>query len=388
MDLQQMMFPFIMAVITNSIMILVMFLLRKSRYFANVFGIGLILVLYFLCILRMILPIELPGLQIILRDDTVYSGVIRFLRGRTELTKDLPFDILTLLLIIWLAVSCILLALFLRKILRFRRNINANMNLATDKEVELLNAIVFEVFGKQRNIMLKKTDAVKSMIVIGLRTPVILLPDTEYDPQELRMILWHECMHIKDKDLWIKLLIEIYRIIFWWNPFSYLLKVDVSDTLESKCDLNVIRNFDKKDKFAYAKTVLKHMSDEDDKSIPFVHSRFSKHRNEHEAELRINTIINKEPDKKKQVALSAIVSILFVAVFAVSYLFIIQPSFGLPAKETEYKNGAVIADDSNCYLVKQEDGSYLFYFLDYPPMLISAEEFDEEMYEGYPILEN
>ena len=76
--------------------------------------------------------------------------------------------------------------------------------------------------------------------------------------------------------------------------------------------------------------------------------------------------------------------------FVFSYAFILQPYYGTNIDENEYdlRDDGILADSSNAYLVKQADGSYLFYFQDLPPVPVTREEVEQGMFVDYPILEN
>ena len=388
-QLEQFFFPLIMAVLTNSIMIVVMFLLRKSKTFANLFGVGFMLVLYLFCILRMVLPIEFPQFHVILRDTKVYTAVMDLLIGRNGDAQNASFILLYIVLSVWAVVSVILLIRLIVRQTKYKRYIDANMNLAGDKENAMLQKVVLDVFGKEKRISLKKTDAVSGSMVIGAVSPLILIPDITYSDTELEMILRHECMHIKDNDIWIKLLVQIYCIIFWWNPFSYLLKANLGDTLEVKCDLNVVRRFNDVDKLHYAETVAKFMTDSADRKVPYVAACFTKGAGNSEAVKRIQAILTDPPKKAKQAILSALVIVLFTGIFAVSYVFVWQSFYGPEVLDDDYDlmDGGQIVDFADCYLVRQSDGNYLFYFSDFPPEHISKEDVEKGYYEGYTIYE-
>lgn len=388
MDLRQIIFPFIMAVLTSSLLILLMFFLRKSKYFAGLFGVGFMVVLYIVCILRVALPIEFPEIQVIIRDDMLYVGIIDFFKNSSPALGSLSFSPLYILLGLWIIGSLILLTRFIVKTVKFRRKVIIQRNFATQEELDMLEKVKDKVFSKPKRITLRKTDVVTETVNIGFFDKMILIPDIEFDAQELEIILRHECMHIKNHDMWIKLLVEIYCIIFWWNPFAYFLKLDLNNTLETKCDLSVIYRFSDIDTKAYAFTVAKFMSDEKDKSVPEVNSHFSKSRNNKEAMKRIEAILENPPKKVRQIAAAAFTSVLVLSIFATSYVFIWQPFYGLPVEDKyELNDSALAADNTNSYIVKTVDGSYLFYFENYPPMPVTQEEIDEGMYTGYPIYE-
>ena len=70
-------------------------------------------------------------------------------------------------------------------------------------------------------------------------------------------------------------------------------------------------------------------------------------------------------------------------------MFIWQPSTGGVMPVDAYQDGdpnCVISDASNSYLVKQPDGSYIFYFIDLKSH-ISKEEYEQGLYDSYQIIE-
>ena len=387
MDLRQIIFPLIMAVLTSSLLILLMFFLRKSKYFAGLFGVGFMVVLYIVCILRVALPIEFPEIQIVIMDDTLYVGVIDFFKNHSSSSGIIPFIPLYILLGLWIIGSVILLTRLIVKTVKFRRKVIIQRNFATQNELSMLEKVKTEVFGKPKRITLLKTDVVKESMTVGFLDKIILIPDIKFDAQELEIILRHECMHIKNRDMWIKLLVEIYCIIFCWNPFAYFLKLDLNNTLETKCDLSVINRFGNIDTKTYAFTVAKFMSNEKDKSVPAVNSHFSKSRNNKEAMKRIEAILENPPKKNQQIVAAVLTAVVVLSILLASYLFIWQPFYGPDVDEEEFElnSNATIVDESNSYIIKQADGTYLFYYSDYPPEVIPKEDVESGMYEGYPI---
>ena len=389
MDLRQFIFPFIMAVLTSSLLILLMFFLRKSKYFAGLFGVGFMVVLYLVCILRVALPIEFPEIQIVIMDDTLYVGVIDFFKNHSSSAGILSFSPLYILLGLWIIGSVILLTRLIVKTVKFRRKVIIQRNFATQNELSMLEKVRTEVLGKPKRITLRKTDVVKESMTVGFLDKIILIPDIKFDAQELEIILRHECMHIKNRDMWIKLLVEIYCIIFWWNPFAYFLKIDLNNTLETKCDLSVINRFGNIDTKAYAFTVAKFKSNAKDKSVPAVNSHFSKSRNNKEAMKRIEAILENPPKKNQQIVAAVLTAVVVLSILLASYLFIWQPFYGSDVDEEEFElnDNAFIYNDTNSYLLKRTDGTYVFVLSDYPPVPVTQEEIDEGMYTGYPIYE-
>ena len=71
--------------------------------------------------------------------------------------------------------------------------------------------------------------------------------------------------------------------------------------------------------------------------------------------------------------------------YILSYYFLLQPSWDTPQEELWEDDIVFVADSSNSYLVKQRDGSYLFYVGEGQPLYVSEEEVEAGYYSDYPI---
>ena len=100
----------------------------------------------------------------------------------------------------------------------------------TGKEVAELNNILDEICTdkEKRNIKIVQTAAVEVPCCIGIFEKQILIPDKKYSREELHYIILHEYTHLDNKDILTIQLINILCIVFWWNPFVYILKGDMS----------------------------------------------------------------------------------------------------------------------------------------------------------------
>ena len=388
MDIEQLIFPFVMAVITNSIMIVIIYFLRKIPYFANLFSVWFMVILYLFCVLRIFLPVEFPGAQIILRDYTVYASLIEPLIQYDDVhNAHYPSVIAWIIISVWVAGIIILGIHSIVKHKSFKKYLLANGDYSTNDERTMFSDVAKEVLKTDRNVTLRKTDAIEGTVVIGLIQKTVLIPDKVYSEDELRMMFRHECMHIKNKDLWIKLLIQIYCCIFWWNPFAYLLKKDLDLTLEMKCDLNTTKDFSDEEKLLYVETLKNHSVSH--KQIPFVVSaELVDGKKKDRLKVRIEKLLSEPPNMAKQIAVNMIAAFLLMLIFVSSFIFIWQPNFrkdGLKEEYYELAEGEQIVDDSMAYLLKNSDGNYTFYVNNEPQMEVAKEEVEEGMYKDYPI---
>jgi beta-lactamase regulating signal transducer with metallopeptidase domain len=81
---------------------------------------------------------------------------------------------------------------------------------------------------------------VPAPFVFGLITPTIVLP-LGMESGTLKIALYHEKMHVKLNHHKIKLLLTVFRKLFWFNPFIYLFCAAVDSDLELACDEYVLK---------------------------------------------------------------------------------------------------------------------------------------------------
>lgn len=401
MDIIQYIFPFVMAVITNSIMIVIIYYLRKVPFFSVLSGVWSTVALYLLCVLRVLLPLEFVGSHMIIVEKTVYNTLIEHMIVRhSDRTHSLS-TLLIAILVVWAAGALIIGIIFVIRQRSFRTYILANRNEATDAERAALLSAAVKVLGSVKNISLYKTDAVDRIMVMGFFKRYVLLPNEEYSDDQLEMIIRHECMHIKNKDMWLKLLIQIYCGIFWWNPFSYLLKRDLSFALEMRCDLGVVRSLSPDRVAIYLNTIhssaASQMAGGKQPKSPFlVSAELTDVRKSKELVKRVKAITADPPKKAANAVAILMAALAVLAVFIGSYFVIVQSSFGKDVPDETNSLPKSIADpssfqmieESDTFLVRQDDGSYLLYIEGYPPVPVPKDEVDAGYYDEYPILEN
>ena len=105
------------------------------------------------------------------------------------------------------------------------------------------------------DIPVYRSDLVPSPMVIGFKK-AIFLPETEFDHKELVNILEHELTHLRNKDIYIKNLINLLTIIYWWFPPIYVLQRQIDLFLEIRVDNKVTGNYSEKESLQYAQTLV------------------------------------------------------------------------------------------------------------------------------------
>ncbi|MCC8103867.1 MAG: M56 family metallopeptidase [Clostridiales bacterium] len=101
---------------------------------------------------------------------------------------------------------------------------------------ELFEEVCREIGVGVGRVRLCESYQVPVPMIMGLLHPVILLPVEEYTEAGLRMILIHELVHYKHRDLWLKAAASMTLVIGWFNPFAWLYCSLVERWTEYACD--------------------------------------------------------------------------------------------------------------------------------------------------------
>ena len=103
------------------------------------------------------------------------------------------------------------------------------------------------------------SDIAHTPMLLGLIKPVIVIPNMELSDDELEVILAHEIMHYKRKDLWFKAIALLVNAIHWFNPIVYAFNKQLGITCELSCDEKVALEMNPKRRRFYGETILQIM---------------------------------------------------------------------------------------------------------------------------------
>ncbi|WP_312094909.1 M56 family metallopeptidase [Aminipila sp.] len=139
--------------------------------------------------------------------------------------------------------------LFKKSVLRFSKPIEENHILELWVEIKKEMKI-------KRSIQLCTCKKVQSPMLIGFFRPFIFLPDSAYSDSDLKIILKHELIHYKRKDIWYKLLLVCANAVHWFNPIVYLMRSVSNKDMEMVCDSELIKDSDIAFRKQYSETIL------------------------------------------------------------------------------------------------------------------------------------
>lgn len=97
---------------------------------------------------------------------------------------------------------------------------------------------------------------INTPMLTGIVHPRILLPDTAYSNEELRMIFKHELTHYMRGDLFCKLLWMGCSVLHWFNPLLPKFLRQMEQDCEMACDEEVLRGESEETAAVYCSTIL------------------------------------------------------------------------------------------------------------------------------------
>ncbi len=346
-------FSFVAALMWSTIFILLTYKVRKINRMKKYYGIGLLALLYFFSVFRIFLPLEFGFTQII-PSKVVYAKIYGALYLEQEELFE-KFHIVGVLVSIWFIVAIVLIGKF---IIEYRRVHECIMKLSkpcVGREAEVLDTIKIEL-NKYINVNIYKSSYISTPIAIGLFNKTIILTDGSYTDKELYYILLHEYTHFINKDVIVKIMTDIFCYFYWWYPTMRLLKKDLEEVLEIKCDLCVINNMQKQEKVEYLSVIINIIKNSKrTREEALIGVGFAKEKRRLEITKRFETIIEYVPNKRK-VMFSAMIFTGFIAMDIFSYSFIIQPHYDAPE--------GIEISMKDAYIIQTKEGKYLFYIND------------------------
>lgn len=370
---------------------------RKLCLFMN-YNLFPILFLIVLSLIRLFAPVETP-LTVVIRSWIIAPAIQNTLRTEVNLGGSISLHVFQLVVFASTSVSIMLLAKLV-KVYRKEYSTVEGFEQADDARLFRLMDEIVQRTGQNRPYRICVVNQSISPSICGLLHPLIILPEDilSLTDQEIRYIFMHEWQHHLQKDLWAKLFIETICCLMWWNPVVYLLKKDIDQTFELKCDLITTSQLSENDKLNYLDTLLKvarmqlqGAQRKTESSVAFaIHFTGASAKYATNARQRFQTIIKYNQRNRK---LGAVCMICMLLLFLLSFRFVVQPYYAPPMNDlVEQENpnidwtSVVTPTPENAYIIETEDGVYLLYINNKFFRILSTSEICNETHKNIPII--
>ena len=185
-------------------------------------------------------------------------------RSGSMADKGKAADWLVLPVILWLLGAGVSLFMKVRGYRRFVSCVHGKRESISDTRIDRLAEETAERLHMKRTPDIFVSGEVSGPITLGLLKPAIVLPKeflAEFlsergNLQQLSLVLRHEFIHVKQKDLWYKWLYQIMLCVHWFNPVLYLVGRMLNIDCELACDEAVVIGLTAEGKKAYGNVLI------------------------------------------------------------------------------------------------------------------------------------
>lgn len=332
-----------------SIFIVLCYILRKRSVLLNLSSMTGIIILYLFCLIRLAVPVELPWTKVV-SGGSLYNFLYQIFGCEITCVAGHEIYVYHIFVVAWGVVMAVLLT---RYLIQYHRVVSYFSEMEKTEDTEL-NNILDEICTdkEKRNIKIVQTAAVEVPCCIGIFEKRILIPDKKYSREELHYIILHEYTHLDNKDILTIQLINILCIVFWWNPFVYILKGDMYQSIEIRCDQTVTKKLKSAERGNYLTVILKEykasVQEKEFRKPAGAMPLFEDH-SDHLIE-RFRLVA--EGKQSSSCIGRILVPVIAVALLVLSYSLILQPRYDVPEGIYDVQNG-------QCWEIKQKN-AYLY----------------------------
>lgn len=194
-----------------------------------------------------------------------------------DLTAQTEVPVAVVLGTLWLtgvfAIALIQISSYLvtrRALLRWARPVSPE----TREQIQYLALRL----GLKRTFQVRRSDRVRTAMVLGVLRPVLLLPQEECDP----LVVLHELNHLRRRDLEYKGLMMAACWLHWFNPLVWWMSRVAGRNLELCCDEDVAGKENSAFRHRYGRLLLECATEG---AGPVLSSRFGSSKEELKARL-------------------------------------------------------------------------------------------------------
>ena len=240
-----------------------------------------------------------------------YSDLRDFVEIRTEelVYKNEILRLDTIIFAVWITVAVGIFLFNLIQHLVHRYCIVSDYDPLVTKEMEALERLKGSIKIRRRVRLVFWENA--SPMTMGFFCPVIILPEKMRDnlPEP---VLKHELIHIKNGDMFVKVILNMITTIHWFNPLAHILMREYGKVFELMCDEKAVDGCSPKVKVDYMNMLL-----EESRPVPVSNGTWFHHLSKEGKflEERIENIMDKKRYGKIRTCVGsiALVAALFIS---------------------------------------------------------------------------
>lgn len=139
----------------------------------------------------------------------------------------------------------------------FVKNCALNISRFTDEELESITSEVFhETKCNKEKVRVYENSKTVTPFVMGVFKQSIILPRECRRLPNLKLILLHECFHVKRRDTLYKYFMMIANCFLWFHPLAYMVRYLSYQDIEISCDEAVVKGKSKEERLQYGEFLI------------------------------------------------------------------------------------------------------------------------------------
>ncbi len=308
--------------------------------------------------LRLFVPCEILGIQNNVYITRIYPDVYLFLT-KTNLTfMGREWSVASILIMFSLIGSIVCaVKLFLSYFAVF---LTLKRYRVADSEMirETVSAIN-QKWGKNVAFRIAQNREITVPFLFGMWRPIIVLPEISFSEEEWYYILSHEMAHYYHRDLWLRFICEMLQVVYWWNPFVYLLRRRLVVFQERHIDAVITEKLDKDHVLDYLLCLVKVAKSQ---SVLRSGSWIVEFNCKTDLQDRIKRLLEsqneKSTGKRYWIANILMAAMLIIFTLILPTLVTLEPDGGIP---DEILEETFALTSENAYLILNEEGEYEVY---------------------------
>jgi beta-lactamase regulating signal transducer with metallopeptidase domain len=349
-------FSFMTSLVCFSLFFLFFSMIKGTRFLMSN-GLFLVMALITLCFIRLVFSFEF-AFAIILPSIKVLPVVLKFLGKELFVFYGFHVTVSVIAVAIWLTVSAVLFIRLANGLVKHHIMLHSLTPVSNTAADRIMSEIVSRTKPRKKYKLICSNEILIPM-VSGFFTPTICIPAMPFSDVELESILSHEWNHFLHKDIWIKLLFYIVRVVLWWNPLCYLLFKDLNQLLEIRCDIKNTTNKNEIEKVEYLESILSVIKSIEfsGRKLPVDSVAFIGDNHSASIKQRFNIVLGYK--RRSSRIKNIVICGAMVFILLSSYGVIIQSVFEPPYNDAMISDSDINSESS--YIVVYQDGTYECY---------------------------
>lgn len=190
-----------------------------------------------------------------------------------------------------------------------------NVSKLEDENIkDIISEAIRESENDSNKVRIYENSKTATPFVMGIFRQSIILPKECANLSRLKLILLHECFHVKRRDTMYKYIMLIANCFLWFNPLAYFIRYVSYQDIEISCDESVVKGKSKEERLEYGEFLI-----DSARNLKAKDSAFNTYWNSSKRILkhRIEAVVNENRKWDKLAKIAIIFMLLEAIVFSV-----------------------------------------------------------------------